>query len=137
MMKAYHDLKQAFGAAGLKPIHKFLVVLITLAICCVLLVGLTVVSEVAGARSVEKSKARGEFIAHALEQFAADHGTYPKELDDLVPDYLSKIPRPTVGTRRWEYSGGEQSFSLLFGWGRDYLYPSYAYIHDDDWLYDH
>jgi hypothetical protein len=52
---------------------------------------------------LEESKARGAEVVRALTAYHQDHGTYPEELDALVPDYLSEVPQPTWGLERWRY----------------------------------
>jgi hypothetical protein len=36
-------------------------------------------------------------VIAALERYRGDHGTYPEELENLVPQYLPEIPLPRIG----------------------------------------
>ena len=54
-----------------------------------------------------------EPVIAALEQYKADHGTYPKTLEELVPDYLSTVPVSTDGVD-FSYSSTGESCSLSF-----------------------
>jgi hypothetical protein len=51
--------------------------------------------------------ARAAPVVDALEKYAHDHGALPRRLDDLVPDYLPKLPssgfreRPEFGYFTW------------------------------------
>jgi hypothetical protein len=45
----------------------------------------------------------GTTVISGLEQYRRDHGAPPEKLDDLVPNYLSKIQPPTAGTMQWKY----------------------------------
>lgn len=49
---------------------------------------------------------QGDRIVAALRDYKKLHGKLPESLDSLVPTYLSEIPPPVVGNRRWEYWGG-------------------------------
>ena len=39
------------------------------------------------------AKANAEKVVAACEQFHADHGRFPRILDELVPEYLAQVPR--------------------------------------------
>jgi len=75
------------------------------------------------ASSIEESKKRAEPIIVALEEYFSVHGTFPKRLEDLVPEYIEELPPPTAGTRQWRYKPRERAFSLSFGYGKDH-YPN-------------
>lgn len=50
---------------------------------------------------------RGEPIIAAIRCYEADHGGPPTQLGDLVPDYLTGIPRPGIGMAdQFRYSTG-------------------------------
>jgi type II secretory pathway pseudopilin PulG len=50
-----------------------------------------------------ESKERGAAIVAGLEAYRAQHGTYPEQLDELVPQYVPRIEAPTWGLERWRY----------------------------------
>lgn len=53
--------------------------------------------------SLEASKRRGEQLVAALHTYQREHGTYPEQLEDLVPEHLATIEQPTWGLQRWRY----------------------------------
>jgi type II secretory pathway pseudopilin PulG len=52
---------------------------------------------------IEESKERGAIIVEALQRYRGEHGTYPAELHELVPEYAGRIEEPTWGLERWRY----------------------------------
>mgnify|MGYP003699977431 CR=1 FL=1 len=38
-----------------------------------------------------------KILQNAVERYYVEKGTYPSTLDDLVPDYIDKIPTPQQG----------------------------------------
>jgi hypothetical protein len=78
------------------------------------------------ARTAE-SERRGDVIVEALQAHKARHGRFPATLDDLAPDLLPAIQKPTAGTGEWEYRTFDsgQGFQLMFGEGAD-MYPSHS-----------
>jgi hypothetical protein len=88
--------------------------------------------------AVAQSQRRGDKIIAALEAYKADHTTYPKALDELVPQYLSKIEPPTAGSEVWFYETyeGGSVFKLLFK-GPTKYHPSCWYLSSSpDWWLD-
>jgi hypothetical protein len=53
--------------------------------------------------TLEESKEFGAVIVQALQLHRAETGTYPEELDALVPAYLPRVEQPTWGLERWRY----------------------------------
>lgn len=53
--------------------------------------------------ALEASKERGAEIVAALEAYHAEHGTYPEQLEELVPARLPSLEQPTWGLGRWRY----------------------------------
>lgn len=53
--------------------------------------------------TLEASKDRGAAIVEALEAYNAEHGTYPGQLEELVPAHVPAIEQPDWGLRRWRY----------------------------------
>ena len=39
------------------------------------------------------------YLHEAIEQFNVAEGHYPKDLQELVPNYIGKIPKPPYGSR--------------------------------------
>ena len=81
---------------------------------------------------IQQSKAIGNKILDAIDQYHADNGSFPERLEDLVPKYLKEVKPPTAGTREWQYGRsdgtgwfetGEPDCSLSFSRGRHH-YPN-------------
>ena len=51
--------------------------------------------------------AKGQIVVKALKQFYEKNGFYPETLQDLIPDFLSKIPNI-------EFYYGYQIFNISF-----------------------
>jgi len=59
------------------------------------------------------TKNHGDVVRHALQQYRDRMGSYPKDLQSLIPDYLDKIPEPTVGKKMWRYKTYQQHSDYL------------------------
>ena len=55
------------------------------------------------ASRIEETKRRGDLICHAIDAYRTKTGKYPPHLEDLQPEFLREIPRPTVGHKQWDY----------------------------------
>ncbi|MSU62031.1 MAG: hypothetical protein EXS31_06495 [Pedosphaera sp.] len=55
-------------------------------------------------------------VACALERFRIAHGTYPKELSELMPNYLTAVPRDPMSEGQLRYERIDEKESLEFGW---------------------
>jgi type II secretory pathway pseudopilin PulG len=53
--------------------------------------------------TLEETKEVGAVIVQALQAHRADTGTYPADLEALVPAYLERVEQPTWGLERWRY----------------------------------
>lgn len=55
-------------------------------------------------------------IIKASEEFHAAKGRYPKTLDELVPEYLSSVPRAkySLNGKFWYYCDGESGRPILW-----------------------
>jgi hypothetical protein len=62
---------------------------------------------------VERTKNHGDIVRHALQQYRNRMDSYPKDLQSLIPDYLDKIPEPTVGKKMWVYKTYQQRSDYL------------------------
>lgn len=54
-------------------------------------------------QGVQETKRRGDQVFLALDKYFQANRTLPGSLNELVPKYLPEIPKPTVGTKEWEY----------------------------------
>jgi hypothetical protein len=73
----------------------------------------------------------GDTIVSAIEEYHADNGKYPDELNQLVPKYMVKIPDHRVGTKKWKYNRytkSEEHFVLLFSPNPMMDYPNCQYV---------
>ncbi|MEM6393464.1 MAG: hypothetical protein AAF797_11875 [Planctomycetota bacterium] len=52
-------------------------------------------------------------VASALTVYRVDHGQYPKQLAELVPDYLTKLPLDRYDGRPLTYKPGDQNQTYL------------------------
>jgi hypothetical protein len=74
-------------------------------------------------------------VLDALEAYKKDNATYPESLDDLVPKYLTEIPRPEIGIirdedDRFSYSNYGDSYALEFAsvlWVQCQYSPPYEF----------
>jgi hypothetical protein len=71
------------------------------------------------------SLSNAAIIIQACEHYHSDNGAYPEKLTDLVPHYLSSIPRAkySLGSDKFTYNGSDQAFLMYwkqFGWPRFY-----------------
>lgn len=70
--------------------------------------------------TVQAGQEQADKLLVALEQYKHDTGSYPSDLDLLVPAYLSTLPRPAW---RWSYEYGVRSdgeeFVISFWVGRN------------------
>lgn len=73
---------------------------------------------------VRASQLAGDQIIKGLAAYHADHGSYPSEIDGLVPKYLIAIPRPRAGDKKWRYRRTDDgaAFRLSFAFD-DGEYP--------------
>lgn len=55
----------------------------------------------------EKGYALSAPVIAGLEEYKADHGSYPEKLDQLIPDYLSSVPTKTAELEFSYFSDGK------------------------------
>lgn len=53
--------------------------------------------------ALAESKERGAALVAALQAYESEHGSYPAQLDALVPEYVAVVEPPTWGLQRWRY----------------------------------
>jgi hypothetical protein len=77
--------------------------------------------------NIAKSKSIGDSLIAKIELFADENKRLPKQLSDLVPKYLKRIPPPTAGEGRWDYRTWEdgRTFSLKFSMPKDKTWHGY------------
>ena len=54
-------------------------------------------------RALEESKRRGEQLVAALDAYQLARGSFPAQLDELVPGHIATIEQPIWGLQRWRY----------------------------------
>jgi hypothetical protein len=90
-----------------------------------------------------QARARNEIastVIDALDRYQLDHDCFPDELADLVPDYLTEIPRPQIGWLRdddetFTYIDLGSSYMLEFSsvlWVQCAYNPPYLGLFEDD-----
>jgi hypothetical protein len=63
--------------------------------------------------SREITESRAVHIQHALEQFHAKTGSYPADLEALIPSELWRLPRPMIfNDQEWCYEGLAETYRL-------------------------
>jgi len=73
---------------------------------------------------------RAEKIAHAIQQYYADHGSYPHSVDDLFPQNLVYIPRPImIPGQTWCYEGGKGYYRFGYLYRQYFSTPASVKIH--------
>jgi len=93
----------AFIFKPLSPIQAlFVFIIIILAIL------IAIVTSTKGSRTPDFKNA--SIIIHALDQYRLDHGKYPVNINQLVPDYLTQIPLAYPNSVEWIYSGDATGF---------------------------
>ncbi|MFQ5513807.1 MAG: hypothetical protein ACE5FG_05160 [Myxococcota bacterium] len=83
-------------------------------------------------------------VIAALESYRADHQTYPDALDELIPSYLDRIPRPHIGPfrqagERFLYTSFGDSYALEFAsvqWVQCTYTPPVVYDDDEEYALD-
>lgn len=59
-------------------------------------------------------KKRGETVIAAIEKYHDDKGSYPGNLQNLVPEYLAEIPKPRIAPGIFYYQGAPDDPHLMF-----------------------
>ncbi len=73
------------------------------------------------------SRAIGDNIVSAIEQYRVDTGLYPVSLDQLMPKYLPKIEPPVAGRCVWQYKQDTRlGFTLGYHVGPMYEEDTYV-----------
>lgn len=72
---------------------------------------------------LKRAEENAQQVVAACEQFDADHGRFPKSLDELVPEYMPSVPTVKYASGHWGrfiYISGPEN--ALLGW---YVVPPY------------
>ncbi|MBI5189967.1 MAG: hypothetical protein HZA22_04785 [Nitrospirae bacterium] len=83
------------------------------------------------------AESRGNVLIACLEQYKLDHGTYPEQLEDLVPEYTDQIPSPyypDMGKFAYRnFEDGRVSFyyAITFGYTNDYFFEWHEWVTRD------
>jgi len=87
---------------------------------------------------IKESQGIGDEIVTALKEYKTAMGQYPKSLESLVPGYFAEVPKPTVGTRKWEYRvGPDGQYYLAVRRYENELLPLVYYTPaDGQWTHD-
>lgn len=86
---------------------------------------------------LKESWYRGDKIVKGLEKYRIDFGSYPNNLNDLVPKYISSIEQPTVGKKIWEYTKVNNTHYVLSFHGVKPNDPSsWIITGQNKWSYD-
>lgn len=71
-------------------------------------------------QSAKAEQTRVVPVINALAAYQLDHGKFPADLKDLVPDYLSSVPQTSIGTNLgYGQMPNRSSYELCFrsqGW---------------------
>jgi len=62
----------------------------------------------------EINRARSELIISALYDYKMNNGHFPKDLDELVPNYMESIPSPIKGSEFYYTSNSVHGFRLSY-----------------------
>ena len=81
---------------------------------------------------VDESYERGAVVIAALEEYKQDHAVYPQRLEDLIPQYLTDVPQPTAGNRKWRYDLYRTGNFQLCVEDSPGGFPVHFYISDDE-----
>jgi hypothetical protein len=79
---------------------------------------------------------RANNLVLIIENFHQVTGNYPKTLNDLVPSYISKLPKAkyTLGFNSFEYINHEGSISLFYHAIPPFGRPTYVFDRKE-WIY--
>ncbi|MDH5716292.1 MAG: hypothetical protein OEZ22_01490 [Spirochaetia bacterium] len=63
-------------------------------------------------RKIKNSIVTGYEIISAVKRYHKEKGEFPRSLDELMPEYISKIKNPQAGEKEWKYIKKNDSFYL-------------------------
>ncbi|MBI5963679.1 MAG: hypothetical protein HY863_09415 [Chloroflexi bacterium] len=68
--------------------------------------------------TADEGQERANELIKALEQYKSDAGSYPSDLDLLIPKYLTTVPQPAWGAHYgYELLSNEDEFTISFDVG--------------------
>jgi hypothetical protein len=88
---------------------------------------------------IAESRALGQPIIAAIEQYKLAHEKYPESLGELVPEFLPSIPPPTAGNKVWFYQrdtpksrpdGRTETFTLGIGDQRELTFWNVVHTYE-------
>ncbi len=88
---------------------------------------------------VAESQAIADPIIHALSDFRIENDAFPERLEELVPDYLKELPRPSVGflnKQSFFYSRYENEDQFFIGFRCPAWMISHYSSEGDEWVVD-
>ena len=62
--------------------------------------------------NIDTTIEKGNRLIEAVHQYQQNEGRFPAKLSQLKPSYISKIPLPDVGNRKWDYVLERKGFYL-------------------------
>lgn len=71
-------------------------------------------------KEIKESQIIGNMIVLSLNTYKADNKKYPKDLEELVPEYIDQIKEPKVGKWVYKINPVKNSFYLAFESKSDY-----------------
>lgn len=84
------------------------------------------------------TKQRSQPLLAAIRAYHSDHGTYPQQLAELVPDYITEIPSPGYHGCEWAYVRQMHGTKFILG-----VHPDSPWISNltyysslDEWVED-
>lgn len=82
------------------------------------------------------AKRRADVLVSAVKAFHAENRHYPKSLEELVPQYVERIPlaKYTLTSNRFFYSGSDQDAILFYVELPPFGRPTYSFARDE-WTY--
>lgn len=83
-----------------------------------------------GTLPIQVTESRADKIDRAINQFRADHGSYPQTLQELTPRYLLFVPVPNIiyGQDRC-YESGQDYYRLGYVYREMFSMPASVRVH--------
>ena len=85
--------------------------------------------------TVSRSQSHGNEVVEALNRYRQTHSQYPRDLSDLVPQFLSDVPQPVTGYPKWRYESTTDHFTLEFSANRRRYPRSWITSDNPGWWY--
>ncbi|MDH5719006.1 MAG: hypothetical protein OEZ13_00140 [Spirochaetia bacterium] len=86
-------------------------------------------------KKIKNSILSGYNIVKALNKYYIKEKRYPENLEFLIPEYLSKIEKPSAGEGKWRYSREGEKYKLSFQKETNKSFPYFYYdIIYEEWI---